>query len=370
MSEGVLVHLIEPADWRAALDTGAVSPPSLADAGFVHLSAPDQVHLPAQRLYPDRRDVVVLVVDPARLTDPVRWEPGVPGDPAGMRFPHLFGPLPTSAVVAVVPWLPGRPLELPAPGDALGRARARALAVSVATRRSAQLRPVPGGLAVADPAFRHSRDDNRVLFTAAVDAGAVEEQTASVAAAAGWPAQAATLLHPAAGVAAQELARRGWDVSPTVAMARRAPFPTGADGPAEVVQQDLVHEFWARSWRRELAGSGLPLTEVVAQLVGREHRNDRVVQVTDLVVRDSGRVVAAAQLRVDGATASVESVVTDPAARRRGFGDALLSAALARAGAAGCDLVVLDAAALDWPRQWYARRGFSVVGRSWEAVRA
>ncbi|OMQ14071.1 GNAT family N-acetyltransferase, partial [Modestobacter sp. VKM Ac-2676] len=98
MSEGVLVHLIEPADWRAALDTGAVRPPSLADAGFVHLSTPDQVHLPAQRLYGDRRDVVVLVVDPARLTDPVRWEPGVPADPAGMRFPHLFGPLPTSAV--------------------------------------------------------------------------------------------------------------------------------------------------------------------------------------------------------------------------------------------------------------------------------
>ncbi|TWH73863.1 uncharacterized protein (DUF952 family) [Modestobacter roseus] len=364
----MLLHLIEPAAWRAALDTGVVEPPSLAGAGFVHLSTPDQVHLPARRLYGDRRDVVVLVVDPARLTDPVRWEPGVPGDPSAMRFPHLFGPLPTAAVVGVVPWLRGRPLALPDPGDAA--ARARALAVSVATRRAAQLRPVPGGLVVSEPAFPHSRDDNRVLVTGAVTAAAVAELTAAAATDAAWPAQAATLLHPAAGPVAQELARRGWDVSPTVAMARRAPFPERPPGSVEAVPQERVHEFWAQSWRRELAGADPPLAEVVAQLVGREHRTDRVVQVTDLVVRESGRVVAAAQLRVDGATAAVDSVLTDPAARRRGHADALLTAALHRAGRAGCDLVVLDAAAEDWPRQWYARRGFDVVGRSWEAVRA
>ena len=93
MSTSVLLHLTTPAEWRAALTAGAVVPPSLAEVGFVHLSTPEQVHLPAQRLFPGRRDVVLLVVDPARLTDPVRFEPGVPGDPTGMRFPHLFGPL-------------------------------------------------------------------------------------------------------------------------------------------------------------------------------------------------------------------------------------------------------------------------------------
>jgi uncharacterized protein (DUF952 family) len=97
-----LLHLT-PAAWRGALAVGAVAPPSLAEVGFVHLSAPAQVHLPAERLFPGREDVVLLVVDPARLHHPVRREPGVPGDPASMRFPHLYGPLPTSAVVAVVP---------------------------------------------------------------------------------------------------------------------------------------------------------------------------------------------------------------------------------------------------------------------------
>jgi hypothetical protein len=67
------------------------------------------VHLPAERLFPGREDVVLLVVDPARLHTRCDRSPVVPGDPASMRFPHLYGPLPTSAAVAVVRWRPSRP---------------------------------------------------------------------------------------------------------------------------------------------------------------------------------------------------------------------------------------------------------------------
>ena len=48
MAPDVLVHLIEPAAWRAALAEGAVRPPSLDVVGFVHLSTPEQVHLPGR----------------------------------------------------------------------------------------------------------------------------------------------------------------------------------------------------------------------------------------------------------------------------------------------------------------------------------
>jgi uncharacterized protein (DUF952 family) len=75
--------------------------------GFVHLSAQLQVHLPANRLFAGRRDMLLLYVDPDRLGAPVRWEPGVPTDPESMLFPHLYGPLPTAAVVEVRPYLPG-----------------------------------------------------------------------------------------------------------------------------------------------------------------------------------------------------------------------------------------------------------------------
>ena len=92
--------------------------------------------------------------------------------------------------------------------------------------------------------------------------------------------------------------------------------------------------------------------------------------VTELVVRDEGRVLASGQLRIDGATAAVDSVRTDPEARGRGYADAVLARALGLAADAGCDLVVLRATADDWPHTWYARRGFSTVGSTWSVDRS
>jgi uncharacterized protein (DUF952 family)/GNAT superfamily N-acetyltransferase len=363
--EKTLLHLIEPAEWRRALSEGAVRPPSLASVGFVHLSTPEQVHLPAQALYPGRRDMVLLVVDPARLTDPVRFEPGLPTDPASMRFPHLYGPLPVSAVVAVVPYRPPTEGTLPGPRDPL--ARALAFFTSLPVRRAVGVGDVPGGVAVLDPDFPHSRDNNRLVLTRPVDAATIEATAAEVAGNAGWPHQAVGLLWPGADAIAAELGARGWNTEQTVLMARQGGPVSGGER-VEVVPQREVHAFWADSWRRELAGHPR-LDDVVDQLVGRERLNDRVLAVTDVVVREEGRVVASGQLRIDGATAAVDSVLTDPAARGRGHADAVLARCLNLAAAAGCDLVVLEAAGDDWPQQWYARRGFEPVGTVWSADR-
>ncbi|WP_040338190.1 GNAT family N-acetyltransferase [Candidatus Blastococcus massiliensis] len=360
----MVLHLIEPAAWRAALGAGAVRPPSLESAGFVHLSTPDQVHIPAGALFPGRRDLVLLVVDPARLADPVRVEPGVPADPGGRLFPHLYGPLPTAAVVAVVPYRPPSPVVLPAPDDAYGRAVA--YVVSLPVRRAVGVGDVPGGVAVLDPDFPYSYDNNRLLLTEPVDAATVEQAAEAVGGNAGWPHRAALLVWPDAGPVAADLARAGWRTEELVLMARSpADPPAAAHDRVEVVPQAEVHALWESSWRRGLVSLGNRLESAVRQLVERERLNDLVVAVTDLVVRDAGRVVAAAQLRVDGATAALESVMTDPGHRGRGHAGALLARALELAAAAGCDLVVLEAAGGDWPRGWYARRGFTEVGRAW-----
>ncbi len=86
---------------------GEVRPESLHNAGFVHLSAPSQVHLPANRLFCGRADLVLLHIDPDRLGSPLRWEPGVATDPQAMLFPHLYGPLPVAAVIDVSDYRPG-----------------------------------------------------------------------------------------------------------------------------------------------------------------------------------------------------------------------------------------------------------------------
>ena len=117
----LLVHVCGEHDWQNALEAGELRPESLGATGFVHLSTQQQVHLPANRIFTGRTDLVLLYLDPDRLGSPLRWEPGVPTDPPSMLFPHLYGPLPTAAVVQVQAYRCGAdgrfaPLTAPSPG--------------------------------------------------------------------------------------------------------------------------------------------------------------------------------------------------------------------------------------------------------------
>ncbi|MGG7099420.1 DUF952 domain-containing protein [Rhodococcus sp. 24CO] len=100
-----LLHMCTHAEWERAQEIGQRVPDGFAAEGFVHMSTPAQVHLPANRIFAGRDDVVLLALDPALLGAEVKWEPGVPSDPDSMRFPHLFGPIPVAAVTAVTEYL-------------------------------------------------------------------------------------------------------------------------------------------------------------------------------------------------------------------------------------------------------------------------
>ncbi len=81
--------------------------------------------------------------------------------------------------------------------------------------------------------------------------------------------------------------------------------------------------------------------------------------------RHPGDAAAWADLYLDPAAgvAQIEDLVTDRAHRRRGHAAAVLGTALRQAADAGCTTRLLTADAVDWPRHWYARRGFTTVGR-------
>jgi uncharacterized protein (DUF952 family) len=96
----LLFHLILRDEWDGAADPYA--PTGFDDLGFVHLSTSEQVDIPGRALFAGRDDVLLLVLDPARLDD-VRFEEGVPPTP-GVLFPHLHGPLPHAAVLDVLPY--------------------------------------------------------------------------------------------------------------------------------------------------------------------------------------------------------------------------------------------------------------------------
>ena len=112
----VLLHLISSDEWSSAKTASELRPESLSSAGFIHLSTPEQVHLPADRLYRGRDDLLLLHIDPARLDAPLRWESGVATDPESMLFPHLYGALPVSAVINVTSYRPGADGSFPPVG--------------------------------------------------------------------------------------------------------------------------------------------------------------------------------------------------------------------------------------------------------------
>lgn len=101
-----LLHLALPDDWTAARDAGeyriSTRGRSLDDEGFIHCSYPSQLEGVANRFYSDLSEVVILRIDPDLLDAEVRVEPAAEG--VDELFPHVYGPVPTSAVIATTWW--------------------------------------------------------------------------------------------------------------------------------------------------------------------------------------------------------------------------------------------------------------------------
>jgi uncharacterized protein (DUF952 family) len=83
--------------------------------GFIHCSRPDQVLEVANRFYAGAVGLVLLWIDPLKLTSEIRWE-AADGD----VFPHVYGPLNLDAITWVDDFQPdanGVFCTLPRSGD-------------------------------------------------------------------------------------------------------------------------------------------------------------------------------------------------------------------------------------------------------------
>lgn len=97
----MIVHFTRTSHWEQ-FDEGPYRHPTLDDQGFIHFSDPDQVLSVANSDWvPKEPSYKLLCVDPDRLDAEVVYE----GEPEA--FPHVYGPVPMEAIVAVVPF----PLE-------------------------------------------------------------------------------------------------------------------------------------------------------------------------------------------------------------------------------------------------------------------
>ncbi|BAQ49626.1 MULTISPECIES: DUF952 domain-containing protein [Methylobacterium] len=101
-----LIYKICPAAlWREAEAAGRFdgAPVDLAD-GYIHFSTAAQARETAAKHFSGQDNLLLVAVEAEALGEALRFEPSR----GGALFPHLYGPLPTSAVAWVAP-LPAGP---------------------------------------------------------------------------------------------------------------------------------------------------------------------------------------------------------------------------------------------------------------------
>ena len=94
----IIYHITTKNEWEAANKTGAYTAPSLKDEGFIHCSREEQVAGVLERYFAGKTNLLKLVIDTAKLQSRLVEEmaPSV-----GETFPHIYGPVNTTAVIAV-----------------------------------------------------------------------------------------------------------------------------------------------------------------------------------------------------------------------------------------------------------------------------
>ncbi|KAB2850186.1 MAG: DUF952 domain-containing protein [Hyphomicrobiaceae bacterium] len=104
---GFVFKVVAAIEWRAALARGAYA--GSADDrrdGYIHLSSACQLRGTLDKHFAGRKDLLLIALEPAKLSDGLKWEPSR----AGELFPHFYGDLPVGAAQ----WT--RPLPLDARG--------------------------------------------------------------------------------------------------------------------------------------------------------------------------------------------------------------------------------------------------------------
>jgi uncharacterized protein (DUF952 family) len=102
----MIYHITSRMAWNEARERGAYRTQSLETEGFIHCSTEEQVVPVAQKYYKGEDGLLLLVIEPDRLTSDLKWEPPAegappPGVPDGDLFPHIYGPINLEAVVRV-----------------------------------------------------------------------------------------------------------------------------------------------------------------------------------------------------------------------------------------------------------------------------
>ena len=103
----MILHLLSREAWAEAQARGQLVAPSVATEGFAHCSTEHQMVDVANKYYSGANNMVLLSIDPTKLTSQLKFEPpahldGTPALPHEPMFPHIYGPINLDAVIDVI----------------------------------------------------------------------------------------------------------------------------------------------------------------------------------------------------------------------------------------------------------------------------
>ncbi|MEV5968872.1 GNAT family N-acetyltransferase [Streptomyces sp. NPDC051921] len=238
--------------------------------------------------------------------------------------------------------------------------RIQAFLIAFTRRQAERTVEFPGCFAALDDTFALSHGNNNVLVDGAPDPetlpAVVEEAMSHLAHRSVYVPDTAV-----AEACSGPLARAGYTRTAVLVMRHTGPVPEL--GGAREVDLPALRGPVAESWKRFLPDAD---ADTVHALVERRAARRRGADdVRFLASHDEyGEVASWADLYMDPASgvAQIEDLVTAGTHLGQGHAGVVLDTAVRLAATAGCTTTFLTAMADDWPRHWYARKGFVTVG--------
>lgn len=93
----MIAHLVKKAWFERFAGVDFYESETLGEEGFIHCCAVDDVDEIRNRYFIGASEILMLLLNPDLIAASIKYEPGF----GGKLFPHIYGPLNKSAIVAV-----------------------------------------------------------------------------------------------------------------------------------------------------------------------------------------------------------------------------------------------------------------------------
>lgn len=96
MRNDLLFHITTREKWKQHLRNGIYEPESLETEGYIHCSTGNQLQDTANRLFGDKNEILLLVIDASMIREDIKYEKD---EETGEEYPHIYTSLNSNAVV-------------------------------------------------------------------------------------------------------------------------------------------------------------------------------------------------------------------------------------------------------------------------------